>query len=89
MYDVIKYICSPEDFREIFAAMAVKAEREIESEVSSTLYDVIKKITYEDSNVPSIFSDLLFCKLLVSYISFKNCKTMENESSIINITTQK
>ncbi len=36
MYDVIKYIWSLEDFRERFAAMAVKAEREIESEVSST-----------------------------------------------------
>ena len=34
MYDVMKYIWSLEDFRERFAAMAVKAEREIESEVS-------------------------------------------------------
>jgi hypothetical protein len=34
MYDVIKYIWSLEDFRERFAAMAVKVEREIESEVS-------------------------------------------------------
>ncbi len=36
MYDVIKYIWSLEDFRERFAAMAVKAEREIESEVGGT-----------------------------------------------------
>jgi hypothetical protein len=35
MYDFIKYIWSLEDFRERFAAMAVKAEREIESVVSS------------------------------------------------------
>ncbi len=28
MYDVMKYIWSLEDFRERFAAMAVKAERE-------------------------------------------------------------
>jgi ubiquitin conjugation factor E4 A len=33
MYDVIKYIWSLEDFRERFSQMAVKAEREIESEV--------------------------------------------------------
>ncbi len=32
MYDIIKYIL--EDFRERFSAMAVKAESEIESEVS-------------------------------------------------------
>jgi hypothetical protein len=37
MYDVIKYIWSLEDFRERFATMAVKAEREIESEVGGTL----------------------------------------------------
>ena len=36
MCDVMKYIWSLEDFRERFAAMAVKAEREIESEVSSS-----------------------------------------------------
>jgi hypothetical protein len=36
MYDVIKYLWSLENFRERFAAMAVKAEREIEREVSST-----------------------------------------------------
>jgi hypothetical protein len=33
-YDVIKYIWSLENFRERFAAMAVKVEREIDSEVS-------------------------------------------------------
>jgi hypothetical protein len=36
MHDVMKYIWSLEDFRERIAAMAVKAEREIESEVSSS-----------------------------------------------------
>jgi hypothetical protein len=36
MYDVIKYIWSLKDFRERFAAVAVKAEREIEREVSSS-----------------------------------------------------
>jgi hypothetical protein len=36
MYDNIKYIWSLEDLRERLAAMAVKAEKEIESEVSSS-----------------------------------------------------
>jgi ubiquitin conjugation factor E4 A len=35
MYDVIKYIWTLEDFREKFADMALQAERDIESEVST------------------------------------------------------
>ena len=34
MYDVIKYIWTLEEFRDRFSQMAVKAEREIESEVT-------------------------------------------------------